>query len=208
MAPDRYTLERALQLVYIVDDEQAGDWRRLDQALEGGLGAVWLRAPGATGAALYRTARDLVRRCHAAGAGVIIGDRADVALATEADGVQLGFRSPPAKRVRGWFPGWIGVSCHSAAELASASRAKADYAVLSPLYGVPDKGAPLGRVGFEKLVADTDLPIVALGGIEPATAPEAREAGAAGVAVIRALRDAEDPRAAAQGLLGHEMTPR
>ena len=200
-------LRDALRLVYIVDREAARDWHRLDTVLAAGATCLWLRAPGATGAELYRAARDLVWRTHERGATVIIGDRADVAQAVGADGVQLGFRSPPARKIRPWFDGWIGVSCHSEAALRSAERAGADYAVLSPLFGVPAKGGPLGTALFEKLTAGVDMPVVALGGIDAQNASEARQAGAAGVAVIRALRDAEDPEEAGR-MLGGAMTPR
>ncbi len=200
-------LTEALRLIYIVDQEAARDWRRLDAAFEAGTTCVWLRAPELSGAELYRTARDLVWRAGERGAALIVGDRADVALAVGAAGVQLGFRSPPVRKVRPWFTGWIGVSCHSEADLHKAQRGGADYVVLSPLFGVPTKGGPLGTALFERLAAQVDLPVVALGGIDVDSAPRAREAGACGVAVIRALRDADDPAAAARGLSG-TVTPR
>lgn len=200
-------LNDVLHLVYIVDRDAAADWRRLDDVLAAGATCVWLRAPEASGAELFKSARDLVRRCHDRAAAVLVGDRADVALAAEADGVQLGYRSPPVRHVRPWFGGWIGASCHSEAELAKAQRGGADFAVLSPVFGVPSKGAPLGTPLFERLRAGTDLPVVALGGIEPANVDEVRTTGAVGVAVIRALRDASDPAAAVRSLLG-SMTPR
>jgi len=205
--PDRTRLLEALRLVYIADREAVRDWQRLDAVLEAGATCVWMRAPQATGAQLYRSARDLVWRARERGAAVIIGDRADVAQAVGADGVQLGFRSPPARKVRPWFPGWVGVSCHSEAEVHKAERAGADYVVLSPLFGVPAKGGPLGTALFERLAAATELPVVALGGVDVTNAEQARAAGAAGVAVIRALRDATDPAAAA-GLLSGSVTPR
>lgn len=204
--PDRH-LPDALRLVYIVDREAARDWQRLDAVLDAGASCVWLRSPRSTGAELYRTARDLVWRAHERGAAVVIGDRADVALASGADGVQLGFRSPPARKIRPWFPGWLGVSCHSEAELLKATRAGADYVVLSPLFGVPTKGGPIGTALFERLAAGVDVPVVALGGIDATNAGQARDAGASGVAVIRALRDAQDPAAAARMLCG-SVTPR
>lgn len=206
--PDaRPAIEEALRLVYIVNRENARDWQRIEPMLTGGVTCVWLRAPDATGAQLYRTARDLAWRCKDRGAALVVGDRADVALAAGADGVQLGFRSPPARKVRPWFDGWIGVSCHSESELRQAERAGADYAVLSPVFGVPSKGAPLGTALFERLRATVDLPVLGLGGIEESNADEVRAAGADGVAVIRALRDAPAAVDAARVLSG-AMTPR
>jgi len=207
MSPDTRRLHEALRLIYIVDREGAADWARLDAVLSAGASCVWLRAPGATGAELQRTAQELVWRCHGRGAGVIVGDRADVAMSSGADGVQLGFRSPPVRKVRPWFRGWIGMSCHSSAELAKAERGGADYAVLSPLFGVPDKGGPLGSAYFAQLAAACGLPVVALGGIDGTNVDRTRATGAAGIAVIRALRDAPDPEAATRAL-STAVTPR
>lgn len=194
------TLAEALRLIYVVDVERSRDWRHLEAALDGGVTALWLRAPDATGAELYRVGKDLLQRARPRGVGLIVGDRADVAMALGAEGVQLGHRSPPAGRVRPWFPGWLGASCHSESELRRAQEAGADYAVLSPVYGVPEKGAPLGPALFERLRLTVTLPVVGLGGVETDNVAAVSAAGAAGVAVIRALSRAEDPAAAAQSL--------
>jgi thiamine-phosphate pyrophosphorylase len=194
-------LRAALHLVFIVDAQTAGRGDHLDAAFGGGVSAVWLREPGASGDVLYRAARDLAVRCRSHGAALIVGDRADVALAAGAHGVQIGHRSPPAKHVRPWFPGWLGVSCHGAGDLERAAQAGADYAVLSPVYGVPEKGTPLGTEKFAAFLRESaDLPVVALGGIETSNVDAVRATGAAGIAVIRALRDAADPVEVARAL--------
>ncbi|MHC5012836.1 MAG: thiamine phosphate synthase, partial [Planctomycetota bacterium] len=163
--PDKPLLADALRLVYIVDAGAARDGDRLDAVLGGGVSCIWLRAPGTTGAELYRLARDLRPRCRAHHAALLVGDRSDVAIAVAADGVQIGHRSPPAKRVRPFFPGWLGVSCHNERELLRAQAAGADFAVLSPVYGVPHKGEPLGVALFAQLRRTVRIPVVALGGI-------------------------------------------
>lgn len=193
-------IDEALRLIYIVDADaaQAGD--HLDRALGAGVSSLWLRQPGATGAELYRLARDLRARCEAHGTALIVGDRVDVALAVSAHGVQLGHRSPPPRRLRRFFDGWLGVSCHGAADLRHAHDAGADFAVLSPVFGVPAKGPPLGTRKFDALTGETSLPVVALGGIDVANIDSVRSTRAVGVAVIRALRDAQDPAAAATDL--------
>lgn len=198
--PDAPPLADALHLVYIVDRDTSRDWERIEAALAGGVTSLWLRAPGASGYEVFSRARDLVRRCAERGAQLIVGDRGDVALAVEAHCVQLGMRSPPARFVRPWFRGHMGVSCHSAGELRRAHEAEADYAVLSPVFGVPHKGAPLGVEQLRRMVAAAALPVVALGGVEPENVASVRATGVVGVAVIRAIRDAEDPRAAAEAL--------
>ncbi len=188
----------ALDLVYIVDEQVGGE--ALEQLLAAGVTSLWLRAHHLDGAQLFRTGQLLRERTRAHDVCLIVGGRADVALAVGADGVQLGFRSPPAERVRPWFDGWLGVSCHDAQELERAARAGADYVTLSPVFAVPDKGTPLGVEGFERLRASVDLPVVALGGIDGSNAAEVRARGASGVAVIRALRGAADPAETARAL--------
>ena len=190
----------ALRLVYVVDTRAAADGARVDAALEHGATALWLREPAASGRALYEAAGSLLLRCRRLGAVLVVGDRADVAMAVGADGVQLGHRSPPARSVRPWYRGFLGESCHNAADVVAAEEAGADYLVVSPVFGVPDKGAPLGVDGFAQLARLAHRPVVALGGITPDNVGLLRGDVAAGVAVIRALRDADDPAAAARRL--------
>lgn len=191
--PARESLLGGLRLVYIANVEVASAGEHLDAALMGGVSSIWLRDPGASGRQLYRAARSLIARCQPRKVGVIVGDRADVALASGADGVHLGFRSPPAAKVRPWFPGWLGVSCHNEREIESARSAGADYVTVSPVFGVPDKGAPLGVALLARWNQAAGLPIVALGGIDEDNVADVRGAQVAGVAVIRALRAAADP---------------
>jgi thiamine-phosphate diphosphorylase len=200
-------LRQALHLVFIVDGHSARDGDLVDTALGSGVSALWLRVPGATGAELYRLAHDLRLRTRAHGRALLVGDRADVALAADADGVQLGHRSPPTRHVRPWFDRWIGVSCHSAGDLERAGQDAADYAVLSPLFGVPEKGTPLGLAAFKRLREDAPLPVVALGGIDETNVGEVRRLSPAGVAVIRALRDAAEPARTARRLSEPMTTP-
>ena len=198
----------ALHLVLVADVEDAHRGDRIDAALSAGVTCVWLRAPQATGRALYDAAGGLLLRCRRLGAALLIGDRVDVALAVGADGVQLGGRAVPARAVRPWYRGWIGVSCHTASDLAAAAAAGADHVVVSPVFGVPEKGPPLGVEGLAALVRGFPRPVVALGGIEGSNAAAVRAVPeVAGVAVIRAVRDADDPAAAARALAGAVGNP-
>jgi thiamine-phosphate pyrophosphorylase len=172
----------------------------VSEALSAGAPAVQLRVKSAGAGALLESARELRALTRRFGALLFVNDRVDVALAAEADAVQLGFRSPPLRRVRPWFPGAIGMSCHTARDLERAALGGASYAVLSPVFGVPEKGEPLGVPQLERFVAESTLPVVALGGIGPDEVTAVRAAGAVGVAVIRALRDVENIASAARAL--------
>jgi thiamine-phosphate diphosphorylase len=190
----------ALSLVVVADVADATDAARMDALLSNGVTCVWLRDPQANGRMLYDAAGGLLLRCRRLGAALLVGDRADVAAAVGADGVQVGHRAPPPRAVRASYRGWLGVSCHDGAESAAAEEAGADHVVVSPVFGVPRKGRPLGLEGLAALLRVTSLPVVALGGIGPANVGDVRRAGVAGVAAIRSLRDAEDPAEAARAL--------
>jgi thiamine-phosphate pyrophosphorylase len=136
-----------------------------------------------------------------AGARLIVHDRVDLACALGADGVQLGRGSISPDEARSLLgsEALMGCSCHDAGELDGAARAGASFATLSPLFASPGKGAPLGVERFRALAARHTLgavgalPLVALGGIGAGALLAARDAGAVGVAVIRAVVGARDP---------------
>lgn len=116
--------------------------------------------------------------------------------AAAADGVHLSAADPlPVPR-----PKIVGRSCHDDAELSSASAEGCDYATLSPIFVTPSKpgyGPPLGV----EALAQTPLPVFALGGITPANAASCLRAGARGVAVMGGVMSAADPAAVATELL-------
>lgn len=169
------------------------------------MAAVQLREKDLGGRALLGLALALRRACHEAGQLLIVNDRIDVALAAGADGVHLPSAGVPVEEARRLLGAGalIGRSCHSLADVDSARAAGADYATFSPIHDTPSKreyGAPLGIAALREAAA-AGLPLVALGGIDADNAREAREAGAVGVAAIRAWLVGDDPAGAVRGLL-------
>lgn len=167
--------------------------------------AVHLREKELGGRALLQLALALRRACDLTGQLLLVNDRLDVALAARADGVHLPSAGVPVAEARRLLgpAAWIGRSCHSLADVERARDEGASYATFSPIFDTPSKreyGAPLGVEALRDAVA-LALPLVALGGITPANAPEVRAAGAAGVAVIRAWLAGDDPAGAVRALL-------
>jgi 8-oxo-dGTP diphosphatase len=78
--------------------------------------------------------------------------------------------------------GLMAASCHTRKELEHAMRLELDFAVLGP---VKDKSPALGWDKFRQLAAFSTIPVYAIGGLTAADLPEARRAGAHGVAMIR-----------------------
>lgn len=166
--------------------------------------AVQLRDKARSGREVLRLATRLCALCKERGARFIVNDRLDIALAVGADGAHLGGGSVSVADARALLgPSvWVSVAAHSMAELAQAAVAGADAALLSPIFASPGKGAPLGvdalREGREITKA---LSLYALGGVDAANADSCFRAGAAGVAVIRAAFDGEEPAKIVQSLL-------
>ena len=148
-----------------------------------------------------RVAVQLREKAMAGGALLGLG----VALACGADGVHLPASAVgPAEARRLLGPAaLIGVSCHSLAEVERARSGGADYASFGPVWATPSKARYGAPMGLERLreASRLGLPLVALGGVEPALAPLAFQAGASGVAAIRAWLTGPDPAAAVRALL-------
>ncbi len=201
--------------LYLITDRHKTCGRDLvavvEAALAGGVRAVHLREKDLPLRALLALAERLRAVTAAHGAQLLINDRIDVALAVGADGVHLPADHLPIPEVRRILgpQGLIGVSAHTVREVEAA--ADADFIVLGPVFDTPSKrpyGAPLGLAGFGAAVRPTARPVFAIGGLRAERVDGVLRAGAAGVAVIGVLLEAQDPAAAASGLLGALSTAR
>lgn len=176
---------------------------RVRRALAAGPALVWLRSPpGHPARALLDAAIGLRELTLARGALLLVGDRLDVALAADADGVHLTERSLAPADARRFARRELIVSCAVHDEAGVGRASGADALLVSPFGDVPGKGPPLGARGFARLRAlAPDTFAVALGGItDPAAARAAAAAGADAVAVRRAL-SAADPASECAALL-------
>ncbi|ASG21509.1 thiamine phosphate synthase [Nitrospirillum viridazoti] len=141
---------------------------------------------------------DLVRelRPMARHHGALLTVHADLAAAVLCDGVHLGAGGDvAAARARLGPQALVGLSRHHPDE----GRGGADYATLSPIFETASKpgyGPALGPQALSRLPG-----ALALGGITPANAAQARAAGAAGLAVMGTVMRASDPAAVVRDLL-------
>ncbi|MDQ3712725.1 MAG: thiamine phosphate synthase [Acidobacteriota bacterium] len=121
---------------------------------------------------------------------LLVNDRADIALAANADGVHLTRISLSAATIRRSFPRdfIFGVSAHTIEEAEVAKRQGANFVTFSPIFSSPGKG---DSQGVEKLKEVCErlkpFPVLALGGIDETNLAEVLEAGASGFAAIRFL---------------------
>lgn len=196
--------------LYLVTDRKATAGRDLlwvlGQALEGGVRAVQLREKDLGGRALLDLARKVKRLCDGYGAEFFVNDRMDVALAADAAGVHLAADSMPAATARALLGAdrKIGVSTHSPAEVRAAARAGADFIVFGPVFATPSKarfGDPQGLAALKAVTEDARLPVFAIGGVNERNLSEVRAAGTARAALVSAVSEAPDPKAAARSIL-------
>jgi len=167
--------------------------------------AIHLREKDLGGRDLLALARALGEACRAAGQLLLVNDRIDVAVAAGADGVHLPSAGvPPAEARRLLGPArLVGVSCHDRDDVRRALAGGADYATFGPIFDTPSKrayGSPVGLAALGE-AARLGLPLVALGGIDAASAGATVAAGARGIAAIRAWLAAPDPGRAVMDLL-------
>lgn len=200
---------RPLPKLHLVTNRKACGDRSLVEtvslAVRAGVQLVQLREKDLCAADLLDLAVEVKKVTEPAGARLVVNDRVDVALAVDADGVQLGAASLPvaeARRLLGKGR-WIGTSVHSLEEAVQAERAGADFLVLGTIFATSSKPGrpPDGPELVREITRVVGLPVIAIGGIDEENLPLVLENGAYGVAVISAILKAPDPGAATRRLM-------
>lgn len=178
---------------YFITDSglsRAGNISDVRQAEACGVEVVQYRNKNGETREMYEEALRLREICREA--IFLINDRIDIALAVDADGVHLGQSDMPyavARKMLG--PGKIiGITVHNLAEALEAQELGADYLGVSPIYHTQtksDAGKPAGITLIEEIRARVKIPLIAIGGINLANAPEVVKAGADGLCAISAV---------------------
>jgi thiamine-phosphate pyrophosphorylase len=200
----RERLQRAR--LYFVTDVRPGLEALLAAALAGGVDMVQLRDKSASDDELVRAAAVFRRLCDEHGALFWLNDRPDLVAACGADGVHVGQDDMPAWEARALAGAevLVGLSTHSPAQLDNALGADdADQLSVGPVWATPTKeGRPAAGLDYVRHAARVagERPWFAIGGIDLGNVREVTAAGASRVVVVRAIRDADDPRAAAAAL--------
>lgn len=173
----------------------------LDAALRGGVDIVQLRDKELDDAALIAAAMLFRAACEEHGALFVLNDRPDLAEACGADGIHVGRSDMPVDKARALVGPelLIGLSASTIGELDDVGGA--DYVGVTAFTTPTKEDAVAGGLELVRAAAQTlTVPWFAIGGIELSNAAEVAAAGAPGIAVVRAIRDADDPEAAARKL--------
>ena len=185
----------------------------LEAALDAGIRCIQVREKDLSD-------RDLVEHIHAVRrhtvpyeATVIVNDRVDVALATEADGVHLGQNDLALLDARRLCAHRliVGISTHTVNEVLDAVKLGADYIGIGPIHQSPTKPdlIPAG----EELITQTlpcagQMPHLVIGGLTPESISQMQPIGVQGVAVGAAICGASDPGATSHACLEAIQSPR
>jgi thiamine-phosphate pyrophosphorylase len=192
--------------LYFVTDVQPGLEELLAASLAGGVDMVQLRDKSASDDELVRAAAVFRRLCDEHGALFWLNDRPDLVEACGADGVHVGQDDMSAAEARAAVGAdrLVGLSTHSPEQLDRAlASGEADQLSVGPVWKTPTKeGRPAAGLDYVRHAASVagERPWFAIGGIDLDNVREVIAAGASRVVVVRAIRDAADPRAAAAGL--------
>ena len=178
------------------------DAEALDAALAGGVDMLQLRDPALDDDALLEVAAAWRAACDRHGALLWVNDRPDLALAAGADGVHVGQDDDAVAEVRAQAGDdlLIGLSTHAPDQLEAGIEAGADQLSVGPVWETPTKpGRPAAGLEYVRHAAQRRPPVpwFAIGGIDRGNVGEVVQAGAERIVVVRAVREAPDPGAAA-----------
>lgn len=210
-APSPQERLRRARLYFVCDaglDPPALD-ALLGQALAGGVDLIQLRDKHAPPRALRAAAAMFAAAAAEHGVPFILNDDPELAAAVGADGVHVGQDDVGVGAARAALgpEAIVGLSTHSPAQLEAAlgadPPARPDYVSVGPVWETPTKrGRPAAGLDYVRHAAGVarGLPWFAIGGIDIGNAAEVAAAGAERLVVVRAIRDADEPRTAAERL--------
>ena len=192
-----------LHAILDVDAAERAGWAPLDLArafVSAGAPLIQIRAKHLASAPLLDLADRLVDIATAAGASVIVNDRADIARLSAAAGVHVGQEDVAPRDARAIVgpDAIVGYSTHTVEQVRAACAEPVSYIAVGPVFGTNTKDTGYQAVGLDLVSAAATaagrIPIVAIGGIKLENARSVLDAGAAAVAVISDLLRGGDPQ--------------
>lgn len=167
-------------------------------AAEGGATVIQLRLKDATTEEVIDRGAPFRLLCEQMNITFVVNDDVQAALALLAHGVHLG-RNDEGLALALEAGMMVGRSAATPEEANQAEEDGAAYVGAGPVWATPSKPDADSPIGLEGLRAISDavrIPVIAIGGIDGTNAAECIEAGAFGVAVVRAAAQASEIRAA------------
>lgn len=202
-------MNKEILKLYLVTDRPLAGGRDIEwivrEAVEGGCTIVQLREKHTDTGEFVALAKRLKSALAPYNVPLIINDRIDVVLASDADGVHIGQSDMPydiARKLLGPEK-IIGLSIENFEQLEQANKLNVDYVAASPVFGTPTKTDTAEPWGLEKLAEFNRRsvhPTVGIGGMNENTVGDVIACGTDGVAVVSAIVAAESPKNASRKL--------
>jgi thiamine-phosphate pyrophosphorylase len=193
--------------LYFVSPEIGEDIEKwitlIQQAVLGGVEIVQIRDKRGSAQKIIAAARRISPFLKKHGVPLLINDRVDIAHAVGADGVHLGQSDLKVSEARSIMgpDSIIGLSVETIDQAIAANKESVHYLAASPVFHTNTKSDcnnPWGLLGIKQLVAISNHPIIAIGGIDLNNAEDLLECGACGIAIVSAISKALCPKTAAQ----------
>ena len=175
--------------------------RIISEAVEGGVTTVQLREKKSSGKLFYEKAKEVKTLLDHNDIPLIINDRVDIALAVGAAGVHVGQTDLPLLAIRKIVPPSmiIGISASTIEEALEAEKNGASYIGVGSVFTTQTKAdanlLPEGML--EEIINAVSIPVVAIGGINLRNMKMLLDKKIAGIAVVSAIMNAENPYEAA-----------
>jgi thiamine-phosphate diphosphorylase len=168
------------------------------RAVDGGASVIQLRLKSASTEDVIDRGAAFRLLCTEKGVALVVNDDVQAALALLADGVHLGQDDEGVELAleAGLL---LGRSATTAEEAKLAEDEGASYIGAGPVWSTPSKldaAAPIGLDGLRAISEAVRIPVIAIGGIDATNVRDCIDAGAFGVAVVRAAADAAELSAA------------
>jgi 8-oxo-dGTP diphosphatase len=173
----------------LVDTEPALLLINLMKMLDNGIKIIQARLKTLSVAAVARFLERAYPLCKAHNALLLLNSSVKNPEEFEVDGLHLTSADLLNCEQRPENKQWVAASCHNINELRHAEKIAVDFVVLAPVLATPTHpdAEVLGWEQFAKLVAQTNLPVYALGGLTESDLLMAQRAGGQGIAGIRAF---------------------
>ena len=194
--------------LYLVTDNSENEekfLKTIEEAILGGVSVVQIREKTAETLEFYNLAIKVKEITTKYDVPLIINDRVDIALAIDADGVHVGQSDMPCDITRKLIGKnkILGVSATTVEEAKKAENDGADYIGVGAVFPTTTKtdAKSVTKKELSDITKSINIPVVAIGGITIENANELKDTGIAGLSVVSAIMNADDPKKASEKLL-------
>ena len=198
-------LDLSLYLVTDKSDDVEKFLKTIEEAIKGGVSVVQIREKTADTLDFYNLALKVKKITEKHDVPLIINDRVDVALAVDAEGVHVGQSDMPCDVTRALVgpDKIVGVSAATIEEARKAESDSADYIGAGAVFptATKDDAPKITKKDLKEIVESISIPVVAIGGITLNNAHELNDTGIAGLSVVSAIMNSENPKKSSEELL-------